>query len=113
MFLKQLDRDFTKEEEDNYLIPHLNMIHNYLEKCVIPEVAAYYIATGYYHSLMFEETFNMHIKSVQDELFNYEIKDFKATKERVKDILENKYSLKVVGERPLKFEELVKKLWYT
>ena len=108
MFLKQLDRDFTKEEEDNYLIPHLNMIHNYLEKCVFVDMAAFYLETGYWNSIMFEETFNIHIKSIQDELFNYEIKDLKETKERIKDILENKYGLRVVCERPLKFEELVK-----
>ena len=59
---------------------------------------------------MFEDTFNIHVKSIQDELFNYQAKDLKATKEMVKDILENKYSLKVVCERPLKFEELIRKI---
>lgn len=109
MFLKKLDRDFTEEEINNYLMPHYNLITNYMENCVIPQVIAYYLATGYYHSLMFEDTFNIHIKSIQDELFNYQAKDLKETKEKVKYILENKYSLKVRCERPLKFEELVKK----
>lgn len=109
MFIKPTGKDYTKKEINNYLMPHYNLITNYMEKCVIPEVVAYYLATGYYHSLMFEDTFNIHIKSIQDELFNYQAKNTKATKERVKDILENKYSLRVIGERPLKFEELLKK----
>ena len=105
MFLKKLDRDFTEEEIKNYLNPHYKIVCNYLETYIIPEMIAYYIATGYYNTLMYEEDFNINIKSIIDELFNYELKNFYLAKKRIKDILKNKYSLKVIGEKPLKFKK--------
>ena len=102
MFLKHLDRDFTKDEIQNILNPHYKIVSKYLEEYVIPEVISFYIATGYYHSYVYEENFNIHIKSILGELFNYEVKYLYFIKRKVKSILKVKYNLKVISERPLR-----------
>ena len=107
MFLKQLNRDFTDLEVRKYLNPHYKMVCKYLETYIVPEMISYYLASGYHNSLMFEEDFNIHIVSIMSELFNYEIKDLKATKQRIREILNIKYNLVIVCERPLKFKEKI------
>ena len=110
MFLKKLDRDFTKKEIKKYLNPHYKMVCNYLEMFIIPETISFYLSTGYHYSLVYEEDFNIHIKSIVDELFNYELKDLNLAKKNIKQILKIKYNLKVINEKPLNFKKIVKNI---
>ena len=101
MFLKHSEEDISDYEFQQIIEPHHNQFDRYFEEYVIPESIAYFLATGYYTSSMYEESFRIHINSVLAEFFNYEVKDVKSLKKRIKRILLVKYSLKVDDEDPL------------
>ena len=91
MFLKDTDRDISDKEFEDIIEPHHKKVEEYLEEYIVPEVVAYYFATGYYDSTMYEEKFQIHINSIMAELFNYEVqkKKKKKTKAEYKKITKN------------------------
>lgn len=103
MFLKHSKEDISDYEFEQIIEPHHKQFDKYFEEYIIPQAIAHYLATGYYCSNMYEESFSIHINSVLDEFFNYEVKDVKALKKKVKRILLIKYSLIVDDEDPLDF----------
>ena len=67
---------------------------------------AYYLATGYYQNAIYEESFDLHVRS---NLFNinYAFENIDLIKSKTKDILRIKYFLDFVQEEPvLIFKEL-------
>ena len=104
MFLRKTDIDISDEEFDRIIEPHHKKVEEYLEEYIIPEMVAYYIATGYYDSSMYEERFQIHINSVLAELFNYEVKNKKQLKKQIKKLLKVKYGLEIEDEDPLDFK---------
>ena len=55
IFLKDTDRDVSDKEFEDIIEPHHKKVEEYLEEYIVPEVVAYYFATGYYDSTMYEE----------------------------------------------------------
>lgn len=52
MFLRKNERDISDEEFEEILLPHYKMVDDFMEGYVIPEVIAFYLASGYYGSCM-------------------------------------------------------------
>ena len=104
MFLRNTNIDISDEEFERIIEPHHKKVGDYLEVCIIPEVVAYYIATGYYTSSTYEESFQIHINSVLAEFFNYEVQNKKQLKKQIKKLLKVKYGLEIEDEEPLDFK---------
>ena len=108
MFLPRRNADISDEEWESVLLPHFKMYDEYIATFIAPGVAAYYIATGYYHDAITEESFEVLLRSSLDTI-NFSDIDRKL-KNRVKKIMRLQYQLKVIEEEPiLKVEELKKR----
>lgn len=105
IFLKDTDRDVSDKELEDIIEPHHKKVEEYLEEYIVPEVVAYYFATGYYDSTMYEEKFQIHINSIMAELFNYEVQNKKQLKRNIRKLLKIKYGLEVEDEEPLDFKK--------
>ncbi len=104
MFIRNTDKDIRDEEFEAIISSHYDNVKHYMISYVIPETIAFYLATGYYGSCMYEEPLKIHINSIVAELFNYSIEDMMALKKEVKAILKLKYNLEVEDEDPLSFK---------
>lgn len=104
MFRIENGEDISDDEFANIVKPHLEKTDVFLEHYIMPEYIAYYIASGFYYSALWECSFDIQVKSSAD-LFNYFGYDMERLKNSVKTLLEEKYSLKVIAEEPnLKLE---------
>ncbi len=97
--------DISDEEFDNIVLPFDDEINRYIDKNIVSNFIAYYIATGYNMSAIWNSSLRHHCKSAVDCLndinnFNYN---------EIKEILENEYNLKVVNDELLEIEEIGKK----
>lgn len=103
MFLKS-GINYMSDDEFNLIIsPHGIKVHQFVEEYVMPEVIAFYLATGYYGSCMYEESLQIHINSIIAEVFNSEEEDRPRLIDNIKKILRIKYGLIVINEDPLDF----------
>lgn len=101
MFIKNINRDITESEYRHKLKPHLTVMNCYMENYIIPEVVSFYLATGFYNSCVYEESFIVHVNTVLAGFFNCEIKNTGKLMNNVKSLLLVKYGLKVVDDNPL------------
>lgn len=106
MFLKEnelLDEnDFLKK--CNF---HSIQLKDYVSNYIAPNIIAYYIATGYYSSCIYEQKFNTLI-STGLEFLNINVPVSKTLIKNVKDILKVQYNLKIIKTDPLTFESVYK-----
>ena len=100
MLRKDNSKDVTDKEFNDFVEPHGNMVEHFIEKIIAPEVVAFYIATGYYKSAIWEGSFQILINDAL-EFINCSIKDSAGLKENIKNLLYTKYLLKVTEEEPL------------
>lgn len=99
MFLPRRNEDISDEEWESILLPHFQMFDEYVATYVAPGVAAYYIATGYYHSVLAEESFEVLLRSSLDMINFFDIS--RKLKNQVKNIMRIQYHLKVIEEEPI------------
>lgn len=88
-----------KEFKEKYL-PFFDNINEYLNKYVIPNVAAFYLANGYFRNCLSVCPLKHHINSAID-VFNCKC-DIDELIPKVKEILRIKYNLKIVKDNPIK-----------
>ena len=100
MFLKEDGKDITKQQFEKIVLPKLNKDNLYIQEIIMPDFTAFYIATAYYDSSDWEDSFRIYINSACT-FFNCEIKNFNRLKAKVKELLKIKYSLLVVEEAPI------------
>ena len=100
MFLTDKERNLPEEEWERITDTHRRQFYLYLQEFIAPEILAHYIATGYYSHSIYEESFDLHIKS-NLTLINYIFDDIDSIKSKVKEILKIKYFLLVVQEEPV------------
>ena len=63
MFLTNKERNLSDEEWELITDVHREQYKLYLEEFIMPEILAHYIATGYYKHSVYEESFNLHIRT--------------------------------------------------
>lgn len=97
------NKDITDEEYNKYFLDFEQKIDSYLINDIIPEVCSYIISYGYNNDILYYDSFDNHI-SYGISLFNINIKDINIIKDKVKEILENKYNLIVISTNPLDFK---------
>lgn len=103
MFLKNGVNDISDDEFNLIISPHGDKVNQFVEEYIMPEVIAFYLATGYYESCMYEESLHIHINSIIAEVFNGEEKDRPKLIDNIKKLLRIKYGLVVINEDPLDF----------
>ena len=103
MLRKCTDEDISDEECEKIIYPFYENYDSYLEKYVVPEVIAFYIASSFYRNAMWEATFKQHFNSAFDT-FNLVCKNYKKAKAEVIKLLKIKYSLEIINENPLDFK---------
>ncbi|MCR4580958.1 MAG: hypothetical protein K5666_00400 [Bacilli bacterium] len=106
MLLKEDGKDITKQQFEEIISPRLDKNNRYVEEILMPDYIAFYIATAYYDSSEWENSYRVYINSACT-IFNCEIKNFNRLKSKVKELLKTRYSLLIIEETPiLKVEEL-------
>lgn len=101
-FIKNVNGDVSNFEYENYVLPHMEKFDKYMVDSIIPDICAFYIASGYNDGHLFENSLKTFINCVLDTI-NYEFKYYDQVKESVKRILEEKYWLVTINEDPLEF----------
>jgi len=106
-FLKDYDTDITDYNYEKHLLPHLNKFNQYMFNEIIPDITAYYIATGYIDGNIFQYPLKLYIIDIVN-MVNYDYRNINLVKlkEKVKKVLELKYGLVTINENPIEFEEL-------
>lgn len=91
--------DITDKEFEKLYLPFYNNVNNYLNKYVIPDLVAFYIADNYYKKVLSKASLYNHINSVID-IFNVRC-DISRLIPKVKRILKIKYNLIIVKNNPM------------
>jgi len=97
--------DITDKEVETILAPHMDEFSHFVYEFLAPEAIAFYLASGYRSSSVWESSFNQHINSVLDMLNQVCVTPniYKKIKNLSKKILKMKYGLIVCNEEPLNF----------
>lgn len=98
-----MDGDITDEEFEEKYGPFYDNFNNYMKTFVIPNVVAFYLASGYDRSCLDNCPLKNHINSAVD-VFNI-ICDVDDLIPKIEMILGIKYNLKITQRNPLKLEK--------
>lgn len=93
----------SDEKFDRIVAPFDEAITNYIDN-IINDYIAYYLATGYKLSAIWNSSLEAHCNSSIDNLSSISNFDY----DRIKNILERKYGLKIVNDEQLEIEEIKK-----
>lgn len=104
MFRPQTPDDVSQEEYDRYVLPHMELVEEYLRTYLIPDYVAFFITSAFRHELE-EDSYDIFISSALD-FFNvdYDKKMRITLKDEITKTLEIKYGLIIDKEDPLTFK---------
>lgn len=105
MFLKPRKEDVTDYEFYKFVLPQEKRMNKFLSNTIIPEIVAYHIASGYLNSCLTEYSFDIMITSAT-YMFSSRIKISNQLKNKIKTILNSKYNLQVINEKPLQLRNI-------
>jgi len=105
MFKKNTDEDVSETEYNTVIKPHIDKVNSFHETYLVPEISAYYIATGYYNNALYEDSLLNHITSCTSTI-DMNVSNEKKLIANVKELLLVKYGLEIENENPL----IVKKI---
>ena len=91
--------DITDKEFEKIYLPFYNNINDYVNKYVIPDLVAFYLANAYSRHCLSECNLINHINSAID-VFNVRC-DIDKLIPSIKKILRIKYNLKIVKNNPM------------
>lgn len=95
--------DISDEEFDKIVFPFDEAITKYIDN-IINDYIAYYLATGYKMSAIWNSSLKAHCNSSVDNISSIDNFDYNT----IKEILERKYGLKIVNDDQLEIEEIKK-----
>lgn len=105
MFKKNTDEDVSETEYNTVIKPHIDKVNSFHETYLVPEISAYYIATGFYNNALYEGSLLNHITSCTSTI-DMNVSNKKKLIANVKELLLVKYGLEIENENPL----IVKKI---
>lgn len=105
MFKKNTDEDVSETEYNTVIKPHIDKVNSFHETYLVPEISAYYIATGYYNNALYKDSLLNHITSCTSTI-DMNVSNEKKLIANVKELLLVKYGLEIENENPL----IVKKI---
>ena len=102
MFRVRNKDDVTDEEYNKYILKQSNDETAYLVDDIIPEFIAFTISNGYVKGYTEYNDYDIHIKTALT-YFNIKV-DEDDIKQKVTEILKEKYDLHIITENPLDFK---------
>lgn len=104
MFRKYID-DLTDDEFEKIIVPFDKNVDTYFSEYVLYDFIAFYIASGWERDVLSQTTLRTECSTASDVLASScEIEKYDF--EKLKHILEVKFSLKVVSDNPLELEKI-------
>lgn len=94
----------TDEEFDNIVGPFDNKITDYIKNEIINEYVAYYIYTAFEMDALWDESFRLSCSAAIESLA--QLDEEYCDIDRIKSILKNKYSIKVIQDKPTIIEKI-------
>ena len=91
--------DITDKDFEKIYLPFYNNVNDYLNKYVIPDLVAFYIADSFYKKALYKSPLYNHVNSAID-VFNVRC-DIDKLIPSIKKILRIKYNLKIVKDNPM------------
>lgn len=108
MFRKS-NGDITDAEFEKIIIPFNKNVDDYILKYILYDFVAFYIASGYERSVFSKTTLKTEFNTAVEVLGDCN-SDQCFDSKKIADILQTKFSLKIVSEKPLKLEKIEYKL---
>ena len=96
MIRKENCKDVTDEEFEKLVLPHNDMIDKYLAE-ISYEYVAFYLATGYDLSALWEGTLKTHVNSALQVFCDSQNILDQFDYEKLKKILRDKYNLEIIS----------------
>lgn len=103
MFIKNKNNYISDSDFERLIYPHIKMVDEYLETYIIPEFVAFYLASGFFTTSLYEEPFRVHVTSIL-QTFNHKVSNMKQLKYNIRQLLTKKYGLIIINEKPLQFK---------
>lgn len=104
MFRKYID-ELTDDEFEKLIIPFDKNIDEYIQEYILYDFIAFYIASGWERDVLSQTDLKTECNTATDVLANVsDIKEFNF--EKLKRLLEVKFSLKIISESPLELEKI-------
>lgn len=100
MFRNDKLKDLSEDEFINIVTPHSELCYEFNINFIIPEYIAFYLASGYYHDALWENSLLTHITDALNN-FNVDIDDMYSLILQIKKLLKTKYNLEVISEEPI------------
>lgn len=105
MFRSKKDEELSEEDYLELSQPFNDKIDEFMEKYIIPEFGAFYLANGYESGAIEENSYDILVNVILSLLGQTsEIKNRDAIKENIKIFLKLKYGITVINEEPLDFD---------
>lgn len=96
--------NISDDEFAKFIEPFEDEGYKHLHNDILPEYVAFYLATGFKMNSLSCNTYKIHINSASD-VFNISY-DYEFVRNKVTNILAEKYHLRVISEEPLDFERI-------
>lgn len=94
--------DISDDEFEKIVVPFDNEINSYIDNEILSEFIAYYIATGYKMSAIWNSSLKTTCNTATECLCDCGNFDYG----KIKKILKNKYKLEIINEDKLDIKEL-------
>lgn len=94
----------TDDEFDSIVSPFDDKIANYITNEIVNEFVAYYISTAFEIDAIWDESFKLSCYAAVETLA--QLGDDSCDLDKIKSILENKYKLKVLQDKPTIIEKI-------
>ena len=96
--------DISEEEFEKVILPCVEEMHNYIVDNFLNETVAHHIATYFKGNAMLRQNLNQQLNSAVEDLAQFTAMDCDI--EKIKEILEKEYKLKIKNDSPLDIEEV-------
>lgn len=104
MFRKYID-ELTDDEFEKLIIPFDKNIDAYIQEYILYDFIAFYIASGWEREVLSQNDLKTECNTATDVLSNVSnIKEYDF--EKLKKLLEVRFSLKIISESPLELEKI-------
>ena len=97
-------KNINEEEFLNIIKFHSEQVKEYLEK-ELYDFIAFYIAKGIEYNSIFDNDFDRIINTAIESFDSFQFRN-SINKKRVKKILKNEYSIKIIKDNPMKIEKM-------
>lgn len=97
--------DVSDEEYESIVIPYEQNLSEYIKRYALPELVAFALASGFDRNAIWQDSLEHHYNSFKDRI-SIGNEEYKVVIPEVKRLMEIKYSLRIINEKPLEIERI-------